>query len=76
MLFSNDSDLTHAVRIAVKDCKKRVGLYIDRKAASFKVLKEIVNYIGRITPKILAASQLPDAVNLPNGKIIKKPLGW
>jgi len=76
MLFSNDSDLTHAVRIAVKDCKKRVGLYIDRKAASFKVLKEIVNYVGRITPKILAANQLPDTINLPNGKTIKKPLDW
>jgi len=76
MLFSNDSDLAHAVHITTNDCKKRVGLYIDRKAASFKILKDSVNYIGRITPKILAANQLSDTINLPNGKTIKKPIAW
>jgi len=76
MLISNDSDMAHAIHIATKDCKKRVGLYINRKATSFKVLHESVNYIGRITPKILDASQLPNTINLPNGKIIKKPSDW
>ena len=76
MLFSNDSDMAHAIRIVKKDCQKRVGLYINRKAVSFKVLHENVNYIGRITPKILDAAQLPDIITLPNGKTIKKPSEW
>ncbi|MDR1071026.1 MAG: NYN domain-containing protein [Rickettsiales bacterium] len=76
MLFSNDSDMAHAVRIAAEDCKRRIGLYIDRKATSFKALHENVCYVGRLTPKILAESQLPDRMILKDGAVIKRPKDW
>jgi len=44
MLFSNDSDMAYAVQITSRECKKKVGLYIARKAVLSKVLKENVSY--------------------------------
>jgi len=76
MLFSNDSDMAYAVQIAAKECKKRVGLYIARKAVSFKVLRENVSYIRSITPTILASHQLPDVVKGAYDRIIRKPAEW
>ena len=76
MLFSNDSDMAHAVRIAAKDCGKRIGLYVDRKATSHQVLRENINYIGRVTPTILAKCQFPNIVKLKNGAIVTKPKDW
>ena len=76
MLFSNDSDMASAVRIATKDCNKRVGLYIARKAVSHKVLHENINYIGRITPRILSECQFPDVIKLKDGSTITKPKDW
>ena len=76
MLFSNDSDMAYSVQIAVKDCKRKVGLYIDRDAISHKVLKENTCYIRRITQSFLAAHQFPNEVKGPNGRIIRKPSDW
>jgi len=76
MLFSNDSDMAYAVQIASRECKKKVGLYIARKAVSFKVLRENVSYIRSITPAILAAHQFPDEIKTQSGRIIKKPKDW
>jgi len=76
MLFSNDSDMAYAVQIASRECKKKVGLYIARKAVSFKVLRENVSYIRSITPTILATHQFPDEIKTQSGRIIKKPKDW
>jgi len=76
MLFSNDSDMAYAVQIASRECKKKVGLYIARKAVSFKVLRENVSYIRSITPTILSAHQFPDEIKTGSGRIIKKPKDW
>jgi len=76
MLFSNDSDMAYAVQIASQECKKKVGLYIDRKVRSFKVLRQNVSYIRSITPNILASNQLPNEIKLSNERIIKKPKEW
>jgi uncharacterized LabA/DUF88 family protein len=76
MLFSNDSDMAYAVQIASRECKKKVGLYIARKAVSFKVLRENVIYIRSITPTILAVHQFPDEIRTQSGRIIKKPKDW
>ena len=76
MLFSNDSDMAYSVQIAVKECKKKIGLYIDRNAISHKVLKENACYIRRITQSFLAEHQFPDEIETSNGRIIKKPKDW
>jgi len=76
MLFSNDSDMEYAVQIASRECKKKVGLYIARKAVLSKVLKENVSYIRSITPAILAAHQFPDEIKTSSDRVIKKPKDW
>jgi uncharacterized LabA/DUF88 family protein len=76
MLFSNDSDMAYAVQIASRECNKKVGLYIARKAVSFKVLRKNVSYIRSITPAILANNQFPDEIKTQNGRVIKKPKDW
>jgi len=76
MLFSNDSDMAYAVQIASRECNKKVGLYIARKAVSFRVLKENVSYIRSITPAILAAHQFPNEIKASNGRVIKRPKDW
>ena len=76
MLFSNDSDMAYAVQIASQECKKKVGLYIDRKAVTFKELRKNVSYIRSITPKILASHQFPNEIKISDERIIKKPKEW
>jgi len=76
MLFSNDSDMAYSVQIAVKECKKGVGLYIARKAVSYKVLRENICYTRTLTPNLLAAHQFPDEINTIEGRTIKKPTDW
>jgi len=73
MLFSNDSDMAYAVQIASRECEKKVGLYIARKAVLSKVLKENVSYIRSITPAILADHQFPDEIKTSSDRVIKKP---
>lgn len=76
MLFSNDSDMATAVKITTSVCNKSVGLYIDRKAVSFKVLRDNSTYISRITPNRLKACQLTDCISTADGQTIKKPQDW
>jgi len=76
MLFSNDSDMAYAVQITSQECKKKVGLYIARKAVLSKVLKENVSYIRSITPTILATHQFPNEIKTLNDRVIKKPKDW
>ena len=76
MLFSNDSDMVYSMQIAVKDCNKRVGLYISNKAISSKVLKENCCYIRRMTQSLLAKHQFPDEIITKTGRIITKPKEW
>lgn len=76
MLFSNDSDMAHAIKIAARDCKKQVGLFIDRRATTFRVLKENVLHIKRLLPSHFAAHQLPDEIKTSAGRIIRKPKDW
>jgi len=76
MLFSNDSDMAYSVQIAVKECKKGVGLYIARKAVSYKVLRENICYTRTLTPNLLAAHQFPNEINTIEGRTVKKPTDW
>ena len=76
MLFSNDSDMAYSVQIAAKECNKKVGLYIDTKAKSFKVLRENVCYVRKLTQSYLAKHQFPHEIKTETGRIIKKPLEW
>ncbi|MCL2066875.1 MAG: NYN domain-containing protein [Treponema sp.] len=76
MLFSNDSDMAYAMQITVQECKKKVGLYIARKAVSFRVLRKNASYIRTITPFLLASHQFPDEIKTQNERIIRKPKAW
>ena len=76
MLFSNDSDMAFSVQIAVKECCKKVGLYIDAKAISHNVLKENTCYIRKLTGSFLAKHQFPDKITTSTGRILSKPKGW
>jgi hypothetical protein len=76
MLFSNDSDMAFSIQIAAKDCGKKIGLYIDHRALSFKTLKENVLHIKRLSPSRFAAYQFPDEVKTSTGRIIRKPKDW
>ena len=76
LLFSNDSNMAYAVQIAAQDCHKKIGLFINRNAVSFKTLKENVTFIKRLTPTILAQNQLPDEITTDTGRTIHKPQEW
>lgn len=76
MLFSNDSDMAYSVQIAVAECNKKVGLYIDNKAKSYRVLRENVHYVRKLTQSFLARHQLPDEIVTKTGRVIKKPQDW
>ena len=76
MLFSNDSDMSMSIDIAVNESKKQVGLYIDNKAKTFKVLTKNVRYVRHLTKSYFSKHQFPDLIELPNGKTIRKPKSW
>nr|DAV82124.1 MAG TPA: hypothetical protein [Caudoviricetes sp.] len=76
MLFSNDSDMAKSVKIVTKVCNKRVGLYIDSKAKSFKTLKENTTHTHKINKTYFSRHQFPDSIELSTGKIITKPKSW
>lgn len=76
MVFSNDSDMATAIKIATQTCGKTVGLYIERRAVSFKVLRDNATYVSRITPNKLKNCQLPSRIITSNGFIIAKPSDW
>jgi hypothetical protein len=76
MLFSNDSDMAMSLEIATKICKKRVGLYIDKKALSTKVLQENICFIKKLSPAFFMEHQLPIQMKTIDGKIITKPKDW
>ncbi len=76
MLFSNDSDMAYSVQIAARECNKKVGLYIDTKAKSFKVLRENICYVRKLTQSYFAKHQLPDKLITSSGHVITKPQDW
>jgi uncharacterized LabA/DUF88 family protein len=76
MLFSNDSDMAYSVQISRGICKKKIGLYIDRKALTTQVLKKNMCFIKHLGPSVFANNQMPDEITTPTGCIIKKPKGW
>lgn len=76
MLFSNDSDMSYAIEIAVKQCNKKIGLFIAYNAVSYQALKANVLHIKRLRPSVFANAQLPNEIITPSGRIIKKPADW
>jgi hypothetical protein len=60
----------------MKRDKKKAGLYIARKAVSFKVLRENICYVRSLTPNLFAAHQFPDEIKTSSGRVIKKPKDW
>ncbi|MDR2269142.1 MAG: NYN domain-containing protein, partial [Rickettsiales bacterium] len=76
MLFSNDSDMARSIKIASRDCKKQIGLFVDRKARTFAILKENTMHIKRLSPNHFAAHQFPDEIKTSIGRIIRKPKDW
>ncbi|GAB7140207.1 hypothetical protein RsTz2092_01550 [Deferribacterales bacterium RsTz2092] len=76
MLFSNDSDMTYSVQISTEICKKHVGLYIDKKATTTKILQKYASYTKRISQTMLATNQLPATIKTSFSHTITKPKNW
>lgn len=76
MLFSNDSDMAEAIKIAHKNCGKLIGLYIDKKAHPNKILTENICYIKRITQSHFRNNQFNDVIIDNKGRKITKPKEW
>ena len=76
MLFSNDSDMAKAVEIVCKNCNKRIGLYVHKKANTNKILTKNVCYIKRISQSCFVNNQFDDVVITADGKKITKPVEW
>lgn len=75
MLFSNDSDMAKAIKIVTEKCKKFVGLYVDKKANTNKILTENT-HIKRIGKTRFASCQLSNPVINNTGRKIYKPKEW
>ena len=76
LLFSNDSDMAHSVKIVHNDCGKQVGLFIDNKSTTIKTLKENVLHIKRLSQAKFAEHQLPEKIITATGRTITKPKVW
>ncbi|MDR1826288.1 MAG: NYN domain-containing protein [Rickettsiales bacterium] len=76
MLFSNDSDMANAVKIANRECGKQIGLFIGRGARSYKVLHNHILHTKHLLPNLFAAHQFPNEIRLPGGRVITKPKDW
>jgi len=74
VIVSNDSDLLTPIRMAKADCRMTIGLVPPRAKGSVE-LKRLVDF--KIDPRVhlLAGSQFPDAVPIPDGAI-HKPARW
>jgi len=74
VIVSNDSDLLTPIRMAKADCRMTIGLVPPRAKGSVK-LKRLVDF--KIDPRVhlLAGSQFPHAVPIPDGAI-HKPARW
>lgn len=76
LLISGDSDLVPAIR-AVKSCypSKRIGVAFPLKRFSTELQRE-ATFCLWIKTKHLLRAQLEDAVLLPDGSSVNRPLNW
>jgi uncharacterized LabA/DUF88 family protein len=74
-LLTNDSDLVEAVRIAVLEANKAVGLLIPVKYPTAS-LAAVASFQLHIRPGHLARSQFPDQLEMPSGLVLSRPDTW
>ncbi len=73
IVISNDSDLAEAMRIAIDDCGKTVGLFTPWRRKASKQLMQHSTFQRTIRRGALAKNQLPNPI--PGTKLIK-PKDW
>lgn len=73
-VITNDTDLTEALKI-VRDMGKTVGLItpVPQPATS---LMRVASFCHHIRESHLAASQFPNSITMPNGRVATKPASW
>ncbi len=76
ILVSGDADLTSAVRAVVGRAKKRVVVAFPPERDRSKFLKQFCSAYLTIGRAKLAASQLPDSIEKPDGTILRRPAAW
>ena len=76
MIMTGDSDLIPAIH-AVKESfpEKTIGVIIPIARGS-KYLKQEADFYMKMTERHLLSSQLPELVELADGRIIHKPIKW
>ncbi|AYO86619.1 MULTISPECIES: NYN domain-containing protein [Methylobacterium] len=73
-VITNDTDLVEPIRIVTQE----VGLPVTLLAPSAQPassLKAVASHLRHIQPYV-GPCQLPDPVQLPNGRMVAKPAGW
>jgi uncharacterized LabA/DUF88 family protein len=75
IVITNDSDLVEAIRIAIHEAGKRVGLFVPVKYPTQSLIN-VASFYLHIRPGHLAKSQFPSAIQLENGGTISKPETW
>lgn len=75
IVISGDTDLTTAIRFAVKaGC--HVSVIIPRRSNSSAALQGVASYVGWLKPTTLEQAQFPRAVLSPRGKPLLRPEEW
>ena len=75
VVVTNDSDLVEAIRIAVHEARKRVGLLVPVKYPTQSLI-DAASFHLRIRPGHLVRAQFPDLVPLPDGSTVSRPASW
>lgn len=74
-VLSNDSDLIEPIRIVTQVLGKPVGL-LSPVANPNPGLRSVSSFVRRISVSDLAASQFPNPLILPDGRLLNKPAVW
>jgi hypothetical protein len=76
LVFSQDTDLTEPIRIVSKELGLKVGVVWLDGGRPNRYLAAAASFVRHIRPADLAASQFPDPIVLPDGKLVHKPAEW
>ena len=75
VVLSKDTDLVEPMRIVREEMGKVCGLICpDQECPS--TLRAVASFVRHIRASVLAKSQFPPSVTLPNGSVASKPALW
>lgn len=75
VVISNDSDLIAPIQIVRSEYKKIIG-WVNPHTQNSRHLRENIDFQRKITLSILEQSQLPNNIDIGEGRSISKPSEW